>query len=366
MDINAFIRLRRPRWEKLSRLLDTAEQRGLAGLSPEEVDTLYRLYRLASSDLTWAQTQTGNPALLEFLESTVARAYGLLTPPARARPLRAWWRAVRHTLPALVRSETPLFALAAGLLLAGALFGGMATAADPDLAAVFLPPEHLDETPSQRVAGLEELEAAEGQIDGVGGYAFFSSYLFTHNIRVCLLAFGLGLTFGVGTAVVLFFNGAMLGCIAYWYFADGVGTFFVAWVGPHGSIELPCVVFAGLGGLMLARAQLSCDQRTVWQRVVALRRPLTGLVVATATWLVVAGLIEGGFSQVNEPTLPYPLKITVAAGLFVALLAYLFVVRVAPLVSGQEDAAAARWGAGDDTVDGLAGGRALAKPAAGL
>jgi len=99
---------------------------------------------------------------------------------------------------------------------------------------------------------------------------------------------------------------------------------------------------------------------------VALRRPLTGLVVATATWLVVAGLIEGGFSQVNEPTLPYPLKITVAAGLFVALLAYLFVVRVAPLVSGQEDAAAARWGAGDDTVDGLAGGRALAKPAAGL
>ncbi len=330
MDINAFIRLRRPRWEQLRQLLETAEQRGVVALPPDEVDTLYRLYRLASSDLTWAQTQTGNPALLEFLESTVARAYGLLTPPARARPLRGWWRAVRHTLPGVVRAEARLFALTAGLFLAGALLGGLATAAVPDLAAVFLPPEHLVETPSERVSRLEALERGEGRIDGAADYAHFSSYLFTHNIRVCLLAFGLGLSFGVGTVMVMVLNGALLGCIAYRYFADGVGTFFVAWVGPHGAIEIPCVVFAGLGGMMLARAQWRGGTQTVWGRVAALRGRLVGLVVATATWLVVAGLIEGGFSQVNEPTLPYPLKISVAAGLFVALLAYLFVVRVDP------------------------------------
>ena len=47
-------------------------------------------------------------------------------------------------------------------------------------------------------------------------------------------------------------------------------------------------------------------------------------LVGTATLLVLAACIEGGFSQVNEPALPYPLKIGVAAALFIALLVYLF------------------------------------------
>ncbi|MEM8738439.1 MAG: stage II sporulation protein M [Planctomycetota bacterium] len=329
MDLNGFIELRRPRWERLGWLLDRVEAKSLTALPADEVDELFRLYRLASSDLNWAQTQTGNPALLDYLETTVGRAYGLLAPPARARPLSAWWWMVRHGLPGAARREWRLLMLSAALMLSGALFGGLATAVEPDLARVFLPAEHLAEMPSERVADLEAIERdGSSQVGGGGGVAVFSTFLFTHNIRVCLLAFGLGLTFGLGTGVVLFYNGVILGCIAWRYFADGVGEFFVAWVGPHGSIELPCIVFAGLAGLMVGRAQWRAGRGEAWRTLARSRGTLLTLVVGTATWLVVAGVVEGGFSQINEPTIPYPLKIAVAAVLFVMLMGYLFLLPV--------------------------------------
>ncbi|MEM7576734.1 MAG: stage II sporulation protein M [Planctomycetota bacterium] len=328
LDLNRFIQIRRPRWQRLEALLDRVEQRGLETLSRNDLDELYGLYRHASSDLNWAQTQTGNPALLDYLEVTVGRAYGLLAPPARARPFAAWWSMVRHGLPAIVRANAALFFLSAAVFLAGGLFGGVSTSVQPDLARVFLPAEHLTQTPSERVADLEQREReGDPQVDGQG-FALFSMFLFSHNIRVCLLAFGLGLTFGIGTAIILFYNGALLGCIAYRYFEDGVGEFFVAWVGPHAAIELPCVIFAGMAGFMIGRAQWRKDGGVPWRRLSAIRRPLLTVVVATASWLVVAGWIEGGFSQINEPTLPYPLKIAVAGVLFVGLMAYLFVIPV--------------------------------------
>ena len=46
--------------------------------------------------------------------------------------------------------------------------------------------------------------------------------------------------------------------------------------------------------------------------------------VCTAVVLVLAGLIEGSFSQFSAKTVHYPLKIGVAAILFGSLLTYLF------------------------------------------
>jgi hypothetical protein len=48
------------------------------------------------------------------------------------------------------------------------------------------------------------------------------------------------------------------------------------------------------------------------------------VLVGTATLLVLAGIIEGGFSQISQLTVPYALKIAVAAALLIALLAYAF------------------------------------------
>jgi len=52
------------------------------------------------------------------------------------------------------------------------------------------------------------------------------------------------------------------------------------------------------------------------------------MMVATALVLVLAGLIEGGFSQFSARTFPYALKISVAVILLAALMAWLFLRRL--------------------------------------
>ncbi|MFA9479884.1 stage II sporulation protein M [Phycisphaerales bacterium AB-hyl4] len=333
MELNQFIRQRRPRWERLDVLLTRLEEKGADGLAPEQVDELFSLYRLTSSDLNIAQTQTANPALLESLEHLVGRAYAQLTVPRRVQPFRAYWRIIRHTFPALMRREKRLLGLATLGMLTGMLFGFLGTMIHPDTSLVFISafPYHLEQSPAERVANLEAMEA-EGvsQIQTAGDHANFTAQLMTHNIRVTILAFALGLTFGVGTMIVLFYNGCILGSLAYLYYDDQQMLFFLAWIGPHGAIELPCILFGCTAGFMLARAQLNFDGGSLRQQLRAMRPSLVHILVGAATLLVIAAVIEGGFSQINEPTLPYALKVAVAALLFVALLAYLFVMPVAP------------------------------------
>lgn len=325
MELNHFLQLRRSRWQRLSDLLDQADANGLNQLPQQDIDQLFSLYRLVSSDLNLAQTHTANPALLEYLESLVARAYANLAVPRKAHPFRAWWRIVRHRFPAIIRQEKRLFALATAMLVAGACFGYTTTAVAPETNIIFLPAEQLVERPAERVARLEALESSgDSQVGSADQFSQFAAFLFTHNIRVTVLGFCLGLTAGLGTTIILFYNGAMLGSLAWLYYKDGVMTFFIAWIGPHGSIELPCILFGCTAGFMLARTQINVEKGTTLQQIRQLRPRLIDLLIGTSTLLVIAGIIEGWFSQVNEPTLPYPLKISVAAFLFISLLAYLF------------------------------------------
>jgi uncharacterized membrane protein SpoIIM required for sporulation len=98
-------------------------------------------------------------------------------------------------------------------------------------------------------------------------------------------------------------------------------------VGPHGALELPAIVFAGAAGICAGRAFLLPGDLS---RSSALRKALPEIrriMLASAGVLVVAGLIEGSFSQYTSKTFPYPVKIAVAAILFVLLMTYLFLRR---------------------------------------
>ncbi|MDH4184066.1 MAG: stage II sporulation protein M, partial [Nitrospinota bacterium] len=303
----------------------------------EEAEELFALYRRVSSDLNLAQTRSANPALLEFLEGLVGRAWANMAAPRMTNPFKALWLILRHRFPSAIRSQWRLFAFSAGVFAAGAIFAFAATMFDETAARIILPPEHANISPSERVRDLEKQETTKkGERIDAGGHAIFTTFLFTHNIKVTGLVFALGLSFGVGTVIMLFYNGAMLGSLAALYLNDGVILFFVAWIGPHGVIELPCVFFGATAGLMMARAQFRRDLGPVWTQIRAMRETMTHIFIGTAMLLVVAGVVEGGFSQVNEPTLPYPFKVTVAAALLVALLIYLFKIPVKPPSEGQE------------------------------
>ena len=88
---------------------------------------------------------------------------------------------------------------------------------------------------------------------------------------MAFLAFSLGALTIAGGILLLFYNGVILGAVATMYILDGVPLFFFAWVGPHGALELPAIIFGGAAGLVAGRALLMPGDLS---RAASLRRVL--------------------------------------------------------------------------------------------
>lgn len=317
MDVNRFIHEGRPSWQELEGLLRHLESHGWAGLGLERARRFAKLYRAASSDLIRARTATADAAVVDYLNDLVARSYAAVYggQVARARAvLTFFW----SEFPALVRAEARMVLLAAATLLGGGLLGATAVAIDPANASLLLPPGHAEMSPIERVARDEQGGDHEG-----GQAAAFSGFLFTHNMQVAFFAFALGITFGAGTLLLLFYNGLPVGALAAQYHLAGKGLFFWAWILPHGIPELTSVFIAGGAGLVIGRALVAPGRLPRSVALVEAARRAVRLVLGVAPLLCTAGLIEGTISQMHAPLMPYAAKLVFAACVAVALGAYL-------------------------------------------
>jgi len=325
MNIERFIAERRPVWTELEHGLRRAEIAGDKA-SREELQQIVELYRRAASDLNRVQSYTANPEILGYLNQLVGSAYRFVYQAGHEKPvLDSFVRLVTREIPAAFRRERLVVAIAASAFLVGVLFGAAAVLLDRANASRLIPGSFFTESPRERVARIEH---DDERIDSTEKAMLFGASLYTHNIQVSFLAFSLGALTYIGALWLLFYNGVILGAIATMYVLDGVTTFFVAWVGPHGALELPSIIFGAAAGLLAGRALLMPGDLT---RAASLRRVLPSvwrMMIGTALTLVLAGIIEGGFSQFSSKSIPYPLKIAVAALLFGALMSYLFVRRL--------------------------------------
>lgn len=319
--VEAFAARRNGRWNRLGELLDLVDERGPRALGRDGAQELVRLYRLASTDLNQARSMTANPELIGRLNDLVGRAYrGVHRHGGSDLPRPGIARILTGIVPDTFASERVWVRAALLAMLLGAVFGLAAVLFDPALAGDLIPDQFRSGSPAERVA---HIEASPERIDSAGEAAGFAAFLFTHNIQVSFLAFSLGaLTIALGW-LILAFNGVILGAVAATYLAGGVGTFFIAWVGPHGALELPAIAIAGAAGMRLGDALWF--PRGIGRRA-SLRLgapPALRLLATAAGLLVIAGMIEGSFSQFSAKTIPYWFKITVAACLAAGLVAWL-------------------------------------------
>ncbi|MEI9970965.1 MAG: stage II sporulation protein M [Ignavibacteriota bacterium] len=150
------------------------------------------------------------------------------------------------------------FALSVGITLLGCAFGWFAIRTDPHSKAVLMPFSALLSSPAERVH--EEESVTQDRLSGAK--AGFSAQLMTHNIQVTIMTLAMGMTWGVGTLILLFYNGVILGAVAADYIAAGFGTFLTGWLLPHGSVEIPAILLGGQGGFILAGALIGWGGHT--------------------------------------------------------------------------------------------------------
>jgi len=322
LDLERFQAQSRPGWEKLETLLATVEDRPERRLSSQEAELLQELYARVAADLNRVTHGALAPEVERYLERLVARAYAELyyAPPTRSelwQPRR--WLRVFSAFPEAFRRQWRCFALAAAITVLGCAFGGLAIRFDPASVEALLPADYLRH-PGERI---QQEESDKRHPHSAQFEAVFSAELIRHNIQVALLAAALGATFGVGTALLLFENGVLLGAVAERYAQKGFGLFVTAWLLPHGALEIPSILIAGQAGFYLARLLLRRrENRDMRKEMLEWLLLVAGLTMM----LVWAGLIEAFFSQHHAPTLPYGFKIFVGGVELALLTLYLLLV----------------------------------------
>lgn len=305
LDLPRFVSTERVYWNELQALLDRMRIEPSWRMSIPEIERLHYLYERCSADLVRLDTFATEPQLRAYIESLVSRAYAEIH-ETRARAGQIRWGAVIAAFPRAFRRHLGAFRLALGLTLLGCAFGWFAIRADPDAKAVLMPFPGLMQSPGKRVAEEERVTT-----DRLHGHkASFSAQLMTHNIQVTVMTLAAGVTWGVGTIILLFYNGVILGAVAADYVGAGYGPFLAGWLLPHGAIEIPAILLGGQGGLILAGALIGWGERTSRaDRLRAVAHDLLSIALGAAVLLVWAGIVEAFVSQYHQPVLPYSLKI---------------------------------------------------------
>ena len=302
MNLERFVSERRESWDELDALAQRARRRPHR-LGPDGVRRLGALYRAAAADLAFARGRFPGDPVTRRLEGLVGRSRHLVyAAPGGGRGslirffTRGYWRLVAERWVAIVVALVLVFgpaALAAGW--------GMH---DPPAAIGVVPNDFRSVVDEERP--WEDMPADE--------QAAFSSAVLTNNIRVAALAFAGGITLGLLTALVLVYNGVLLGVIAGLMTEAGNGTGFVDLVTGHGVLELTCVIVAGAAGLSFGWSIVEPGRGT---RTAALRREAVSsiaIILGTAPWLVLAGIVEGFRAELAEAGLAWVIGVGVALG----------------------------------------------------
>lgn len=287
---------REPGWRRLEALVQRAEKGGPRALSYDEARDLATTYRQAMNSLSVARDISLDRALLAYLESLCARAYLVVHAPQESLG-GVFNRLISRGIPRAVRASAVPLVIGFVALILGALTGWQLFREDPAWYHLLIPPSLFDlrgpEAPTDLLRGT--------LYEGVGSLSdeltAFSAYLFSHNTRIAVLVFALGIFGALPSFLLTFYNGLILGVFFALFQSRGLGLDVFAWLSIHGVTELAAVAIACAGGARLGLAVLLPGVRT---RRAALREAggdAVRLAVLAILLLVVAALVEGFLRQ---------------------------------------------------------------------
>lgn len=279
-------------WLRLQTILDQAERKGLKSLAFKDARDLVTLYRQAINALSVAHEISLDSAIIVYLESLCARAYLVVYAPRAS---------VRGVVARFFRSGAPLAFRRSGLELLAAfalmVLGGVAafvlTQTDPTWFYAFVP-EGLaaGRGPQASADALRRViyDSEPGALDQLGAFA---TYLFSHNTRVAIFSFVLGIIACVPSALLMLYNGSIIGAMGAIYADKGLGLDLFAWLSIHGVTELSAIAIATAGGFRLGRAVLFPGEKTRKAALAYAAHDAVKLAVLAALMLLAAGLLEG-------------------------------------------------------------------------
>ncbi len=277
-------------WKQLEALLLQIERRGIRSLDTGQITQLPNLYRATLSSLSAARATSLDQNVIEYLESLSTRAYYILY-GTQQNLFQRMGRFFSRDWPRAAKTLGMETLIAGLIMLLGAVVGFVLVQSNPDWYFSFMP-EGLagGRSPASSTEQLRDTLYHDGDEDGL---AAFATFLFSHNSRVAILAFALGFAFCIPTAILLLYNGCILGAFFSLFASRGLGFELGGWLIIHGATEIFAIILAGAAGIHIGRVLAFPGQKSRMAAAAQAGQRAGLLMAGVVIMLFCAGLLEG-------------------------------------------------------------------------
>ncbi len=309
MKENQFLQKHSQSWEELKTLTDLLDKKGVSKLNPKQLRRFLYLFRKASHNLAYCRTHFKKSDTIQYLNSLVGRAHNHIYSVKKTN-FSVILKYFSSGFPRQARLFKNFIFISFFIFLLGFTLSLVLVSINPDNGSYFLPQSMLENI-------NWEMDSSRSW-----DYPLMSSIIMVNNISVSFNAFVLGITFGIGTIYVLFYNGALLGALTGLVYHFGDPIVYWSLILPHGVIELTAIFISGGAGLILAYSILVPKGYSRRHSIIKGAKNAIYLVFGIIIMLVMAGIIEGFFTPLAISPIA---KLVFAALTAVGLLFYFLI-----------------------------------------
>lgn len=304
----AFIKQNMKRWNDYEGLL---KQQG--SIDP---DKKAEIFIQLTDDLSFSRTQYPNSESTRYLNSLASQIHLVIYKnkrEERSRFITFWTR----ELPTQIHSMYRYLGYAFLIFGVAILIGVLSVQKDDTFARLILGDGYVNMT-------LENIK--DGNPLGVYGKRNQADMFFSitfNNIKVSFFAFAAGIMLSIGTGLLLFYNGIMVGTFFTFLAQHGQLSSSLSVVMLHGTIELTSIVIAGAAGFRLGHSILFPK---TYSRLESFKRGAKEglkLVMALMPFFVIAGFIESFITRYAD--MPVIFKAFIIGGSSLLIVYYFFI-----------------------------------------
>lgn len=297
-----FLKQNAERWQTFEAML---EQREAA-----DPDALAELYVRLTDDLAYAKTFYAGSKTVAYLNTLTSRVHQLIYRNKKEKTSRfiTFWR---DELPRLMYGARVELLCAFLVFILSGLIGALSSANDDGFVRLIMGDTYVNMT-------LENIKQGDplavykkmNEIDMFFGITF-------NNIRVSFFAFVMGVAFAFGTALILFYNGVMLGAFQYFFHQQGLLLPSVLTIWIHGTLEISAIIIAGAAGFVMGRGLLFPGTFTRGQAFMRGAKNGLKIVIGLIPIFITAGFLEGFVTRHTDMPAALSLAIITSSLLFI-------------------------------------------------
>ena len=303
----AFINANLKRWQEF--------EQSLKNPSGKDPDTLKALYLQLTDDVAYAETHFPQAEITAYLHNLAGKIHKQVFRNQKSswKQFSDFWAlqvpqvAYRH------RRQLYYSFLIFAICMA---IGALSAAHDPSYVRLILGDDYVNMT-EENIANEDPMAVYKNMEETT---MFLAITL--NNIKVSFIAFAFGILTAVGSGLILFYNGIMVGAFQFFFYQKGLflTSFLTIWI--HGTLEISAIVIAGAAGMILGNGWVFPGSYPRKESFTKAAQDAVKLIISLVPVFITAGFLEGFVTRQTD--MPVALKLSII-GISAAAIFFYFI-----------------------------------------